>query len=361
MRFVPANCLREGMRVARSLYGRNSEKLLVAGHVLTRKNISSIQRKGYPGLYIEDDVSRDIEIITTISDELRIETAKGIRRLFTEIGETKNPRGRINNIKQLVGCIIDELLENKDIMVNMIDLKCFDNYTYMHSVNVAVLSIVTGIAVGLDRDTLSQLGLSAILHDIGKVFVNKKIINKPDALTDKEFEAVKKHSEYGYKYTKEQFRLSPRITAGILDHHEKYNGTGYPKGKSGNMISQFGRIITVADIYDALTSERPYRKAQSPSEAMEYVLGGVESIFDPRMATVFIRKIAPYPVGTTVRLSNGYTAIVIENYEEVCLRPKVRVIKNGDQDVPPFDINLATDFNLLNVVIMGIAADDGAY
>ncbi len=270
-----------GMLVARSLYGRNSEKLLVAGHVLTRRIISSIQQKGYPGLYIEDDLSRDIEIITTISDETQDGNRKGHQKAVYRDRDTQNPKGKIKNIKELVGCIIDELLENKDVMVNMIDLKCYDNYTYMHSVNVAVLSIVTGIAVGLDRDALSQLGLSAILHDIGKVFVSKKIINKPDILTDKEFEAVKKHSEYGYKYTKEQFRLSPRITAGILDHHEKYNGTGYPKGKSGNMISQFGRIITVADIYDALSSERPYRRAQSPSEAMEYVLGGVESIFDP--------------------------------------------------------------------------------
>jgi hypothetical protein len=119
----------------------------------------------------------------------------------------------------------------------------------------------------------------------------------------------------------------------------------------------FGRIISVADIYDALSSERPYRKAMSPSEAMEYVMGGVESIFDPLITGVFVRKVAPYPIGTTVLLSNGYAAIVLENFESVCLRPRVRVIQIDGNDVAPFDINLATDLNYLNVVIENTAGD----
>lgn len=361
MRFVPAGCLREGMEIARTLYGKNNEKLLIAGIKLTSKNIDSIRRKRFAGVYINDDLSKDIEIVSIISDELRIKTAKGIKKLFTEITDHTDPKAKIKGIMQQVDGIIEELLDNKNVMVNMIDLKCFDNYTYMHSVNVAVLSIVMGIAMGLDRDTMSRLGLSAILHDIGKVFINKKIINKPGILTDKEFEEVKKHSQLGYDYAKERFGLSSVVCTGILDHHEKYNGSGYPNGKKCSEISLFGKIIVLADIYDALTSERPYRTAQSPSEAIEYVLGGVESLFDPRVSTVFIRKVAPYPVGTTVQLSNGDTAIVLENHEEVCLRPRVRVIKTMGEDVEPYEINLATDFNHLNVVITGAVNDDSAF
>ncbi|SHI12747.1 HD-GYP domain, c-di-GMP phosphodiesterase class II (or its inactivated variant) [Sporobacter termitidis DSM 10068] len=361
MRFVPANCLREGMRVARTLYGKNNEKLLIAGVELSKKNIDSIQRKKFPGLYIDDDLSRDISVISTISDELRMETAKGVKKIFTEAKDRGDPKAKIVGIMQQVDGIVDELLANRYMMVNMIDLKCYDNYTYLHSVNVAVLSIVTGIAMGLDRDTLSRLGLSAILHDIGKVFINKKIINKPGILTPEEFEEVKKHSQLGYDYARNKFRLQSVIYTGIIDHHEKYDGSGYPNGKCGGEISLFGKIIAVADVYDALTSERPYRKAQSPSEAMEYVLGGVESIFDPRVSTIFIRKVAPYPIGTTVRLSNGYTAIVLENFEEVCMRPRVRVIKAGGEDVMPFELNLMTDYNLLSIVIEGIVNDNSAF
>jgi HD-GYP domain-containing protein (c-di-GMP phosphodiesterase class II) len=358
---VPAGCLRDGMEIAKPLYGRNNEILLNAGIKLTPKFIESIRAKRFPGVYINDDLSKDIEIVSIISDELRIETARGIKKLFTELKDCGDPKGKMRSLAAQVDGIVDELLANKNVMVNMIDLKCFDNYTYMHSVNVAVLSVVMGIAMGLERAALSRLGLSAILHDIGKVFISQRIINKPGALTDKEFEEMKKHSKLGHDYARVRIGLTQAVCTGIIDHHEKYDGSGYPNGKKGGEISRFGKIIVLADIYDALTSERPYRKAQSPSEAIEYVLGSVETLFDPRVSTVFIRKVAPYPVGTTVRLSNGDMAIVLENFEEVCLRPRVRVIKKDGEDVAPHEINLATDYSLLNIVITGVVSEDDAF
>ncbi|MEL4107012.1 HD-GYP domain-containing protein [Oscillospiraceae bacterium WX1] len=353
MRFVPASCLRDGMQVAKPLYGKNNEKLLAVGVVLNCKYIDSIQRLKYPGIYIEDDISRDIDIMSVISDELRVETMKGVKRIFVDVKSGAGRKEKVEEIRLMVESIVEELLINKHLMINMIDLKCFDNYTYSHSVNVAVLSLVMGIAMELDRETLWKLGLSAVLHDIGKVFIDKRIINKPDVLTPAEFEEIKKHSLLGYEYARKKFRLPTSSYTGIRDHHEKYNGTGYPAAKSGKSISLFGRIITLADIYDALSSERPYRKALCPSEAMEYIMGNMETVFDPKIAEVFIRKVAPYPVGTLVRLSNGDTAIVVENFEACCLRPKVRVIHSGGKDVPPYDLNLSNDYSLLNIVIEG--------
>jgi HD-GYP domain-containing protein (c-di-GMP phosphodiesterase class II) len=285
----------------------------------------------------------------------------GIRRVFTDTADSRGKKEKIQEINGQIESIVDELLTNKNMMVNMIDLKCFDNYTYLHSVNVAVLSIVIGLALGLERDTLTRLGLSAILHDIGKIFINKNIVNKPASLTNEEFEEMKKHSQLGYDYAKEKFRLPPASYTGIIDHHEKFNGTGYPNRKLGRQISMFGRIITLADVYDALCSERPYRPAMKPSEAMEYVMGGSDTIFDPQLASLFIRKVAPYPVGTTVILSNGYTAIVLENFESVCMRPRVRVIRINGEDVEPFELDLKSDFSLLNIVIDNIVNDDCAY
>lgn len=353
MRFVPASCLREGMQVAKTLYGKNNEKLLGTGIILNEHLISSVQKLKYAGLYIDDDYSRDIEIISTISDDLRVESMNGIKKIFLE-AESNLQKIKTEDIRKQVDVIVDELVDNKHMMVNMIDLKCFDNYTYSHSVNVAVLALVIGIALGLDRNTLSRLGLGAILHDIGKVFINKDILNKPDVLTDEEFKEMKKHSQLGYIYAKEKFQLPNTSYMGIIDHHEKFNGTGYPNAKAGKGISLFGRIIIVADIYDALSSERPYRKAMSPSESMEYILGNSNTFFDPQLVEVFIRKVAPYPVGTTIKLSNGYTAIVLENYPQFCLRPRVRVIKIDSKDVAPFELNLMTDYSLLSVVIEGI-------
>lgn len=354
MRFVPANCLREGMQVAKTLYGRNNERLLAVGITLNKRYIDSIQRLKFPGIYIDDDLSKDIEIISTISDELRIETMNGVKRVFTEAKDTRSGREKTQEINSQIECIVDELLLNKNMMVNMIDLKCFDNYTYLHSVNVAVLSIVLGIAMGLEKSTLLRLGMGAILHDIGKVFIGLDILNKPGILTADEFEEMKKHSQLGYEYAREKFKLPTSSYMAIRDHHEKYNGTGYPDAKAGKEISVFGRIITVADIYDALTSERPYRKAMSPSEAMEYIMGNLDTVFDSKLAEIFLEKVAPYPVGTCVELSNGYKAIVVENFEAFGLRPKIRVYKIDDRDVEPFEINLSEDFSFLNVVIKGM-------
>jgi HD-GYP domain-containing protein (c-di-GMP phosphodiesterase class II) len=341
------------MQVAKTLYGKNNERLLAVGITLNKRYIDSIKRLKYPGIYIEDDLSRDIEIINTISDELRIETMNGVKRVFTEVRDTKSKKEKADEINSQIESIVDELLLNKHMMVNMIDLKCFDNYTYLHSVNVAVLSIVIGIAMGLEKSTLLRLGLGAILHDIGKVFIGLDIINKPGILTPDEFEEMKKHSMLGYDYARQKFQLPSSSYLGIRDHHEKFNGSGYPDGRAGKNISVFGRIITLADIYDALTSERPYRSAMSPSEAMEYIMGGLDSIFDPKLARLFLRKVAPYPVGTSIELSNGYKAVVLENYEECSLRPRLRVYRIGEELVEPFEINLSDDYSLLNVVVKG--------
>ncbi len=355
MRFVPINCLRSGMQLAKTIYGKNNETLLKCGVILNQRYIDSIKRLKYPGIYINDDISKDIEIVNVISDNLRNKTVNDIKKIFVKSEHGSRHLFKEADIKKQVGDIIDELLNNQSMMVNMIDLKCFDNYTYSHSVNVAVLSIIIGIALGLKKNTLVKLGLGAILHDIGKVFIDIKILNKPGKLTDEEFEKIKEHSILGYEYVMEKFSLPDMSNRAIIDHHEKYDGSGYPMGKNKDEISLFGKIIAIADVYDALSSERSYRKAMNPSESMEYIMGGSGTLFDPKIVNIFIRKIAPYPVGTMVQLSNQWIGIVVENYESVCLRPTIRVIQEGENRIEPFEISLKDDSRYLNLTINGIA------
>jgi len=355
MRYVPAAFLREGMTVAKTLYGKNNERLLVRGVTLNEKIIQSIRRLKIPGLYIDDDISRDIENIGIISDELRLKTIDGLKSIFQSVSSgARITEDSLTVVRARIESIIDELMENKNVMINMFDLKCFDDYTYSHCVNAAVLSVIIGMAMNLDRETLSRLAMSAVLHDIGKMFVDKSILNKPAVLTKEEFDHIRQHSILGYNYARESFLLSNACHPGIRDHHERFDGSGYPDGKTGSEISLFGRIISVADVYDALTSERPYRSAMSPSEAMEYIMGHSGTEFDPSIVSSFLRSVAPYPVGSTVLLSNGCTAIVVENYANFGLRPKVRVIADHGEPVQPYEINLSTDFNALSVTIVGM-------
>ena len=357
MRFVPTYCLREGMLLGDNLYGINGELMLSRGIVLSEQYISAILRLDYNGLYVEDDLSKDIHIINVINEKVRARTIKGVKDMFilTESGKA-DVKTDYTYAKQQIESIVDNILNTKELMINMVDMKVFDDYTYYHSVSVAILSIVMGVAMGLGKDELCELGFGALLHDIGKVFVNKDILNKNGKLTDEEYDAIKTHPVNGYEYMKKVSDISDSAFACILNHHEKFNGGGYPNNIKGDEIPLFGRIIALADVYDALTSDRPYRKALLPSEAMEYIMGSTASLFDPKLVLVFIKKIAPYPVGTIVRLSNQRTGIVMENYGEFCMRPKVRIFMENETMVTPYVLYLA-DREALNITIVDVVRD----
>jgi len=199
-----------------------------------------------------------------------------------------------------------------------------------------------------------MLGMAALMHDVGKIFIPKEIINKRSKLTKEEFELIKKHPIKGYKMLKNSNSFPYHSCIGILHHHERFNGTGYPTGLSGEEISLLGRIITVSDVYDALTSDRPYRKALFPSEAVEYIMGGCGTLFDPKISNAFVKIIAPYPVGVSVKLSNNKSGIVVKNYPDFCLRPVVKILFHGNTPVEPYFIDLKNDSNARDIVIIGM-------
>jgi len=352
MRYVPTGCLREGLILGKTLYGRNNEPLLIAGVTLSSIYIDSIQRLKYPGVYVDDELSKDIEIMDVISDNLRITTTNSIKKAFIQAEYGK--KLPIQDLTINVESIIEELLDNPNMMINMVDLKVFDNYTYAHSVNVAVLSLMMGITAGLKKETLVKLGLGAIMHDIGKIFIPKDILNKPSKLTPDEFTEISKHSQLGYDYVEKNYKLPEISLRAILDHHEKYDGTGYPMQLAGDKISFFGRIIAIADVYDALTSQRPYRPAMNPGDALEYIMAWNGIYFDNALVQYFVRNIAPYPIGSMVNLSNNWVGIVKENYKEMCMRPLVRIIRQKDIDVEPFEISLGGQREYLNVTVTGV-------
>lgn len=353
MRFVPTYCLREGMILGDNLYNNSGELMLADGTELTKEYVSSIERLQYNGVYINDDISKDIHIINIINDSVRAQAVKSIKDVFIHCEKGGSIKHDIKKAKRQVERIVDEIFAHRHLMVNMVDMKVFDDYTYYHSVNVAVLSIVLGVALKLDRSELCNLGFAALLHDIGKVFVSKEILNKPGKLTPAEFEEIKSHSLLGCNHIKKGYGVSNASYMGILDHHERYDGGGYPNGLKGENISWYGRIISVADVYDALTSDRPYREAMLPSDAMEYIMASNKTKFDPEVVEVFVKKIAPYPIGTCVRLSNGLTGIVVENYQELCMRPRVRIFMDHDRDVEPYEIELA-DYESLNITVVKV-------
>lgn len=345
MRYIPTFCLREGMKIGKNIYSSDGIVLIAKGVILNDEYIQGLVKVGVNGVYIEDNLSHDILVKNVISDELRIHAIKSVKSIYN------NPRDiskTINTVEYLAKSIILEILNNKNIMINMIDIKTFDNFIYSHSVNVAVLSSVVGMGMYLDNKKIEKLVASALLHDIGKVFISRDLLNKEGKLTEKEVALIRSHAEKGYRYIKQYYSIPVTSYVGILQHHERFDGKGYPDGKKREDISLFGRILCICDAYDNLISEKANKTAFIPSDAIEYIMANNGQIFDPKIVKVFLRRVAPYPLGSILRLSNGKRVIVIENNEYCSIRPKVRNLEN-DQIY-----DLTYDSNMKNVTVVSV-------
>lgn len=354
MRYIPINHIKPGMLLGKTIFNKNGTKLLNEGNLITRDHLERIMALGYCGLYIDDPLSSELEFDSMFIDTIKNEAVQSLKNLFiSSSANSSSYQDEINFLSSSLVKIIDELISNTDIISNMVDLKIYDDYTYFHSVNVAILALIVGNSLKLHKDMLIQLGMAAILHDIGKKFTPIEILSKPGKLTEEEFNIIKEHPYNGYQFIKHSFPMISATTyVGILQHHERYDGSGYPSGTKGENISLFGRILAVCDVYDALVSNRPYHRAHLPSEALEFIQGGSGSMFDPAIVLAFTYKIASYPLGTAVTLSNGEVGIVVKNYEEFNMRPKIKIIKNN---VVSHYIDLKSDYDARNITITGIA------
>lgn len=362
MRYIPINCIKPGLVIGKTLFNHTGQVLLTEGSTVKENYIAKIKTLGVKGIFVEDPISCDIDVYNAVSEELRQESVKSIRKLF-DYAEKSGQRAQtarsftkqVQMIMHTVENIIEDVLSHAEVINNVMDIKVFDEYTYYHCTNVTVLSVLVGIELEMSEDELKTLGMCAILHDVGKVFIDSEILNKEGALTEEELALIRSHSEEGFKYIRERQSIDAVIAQGVLDHHEKFDGTGYPSGKKGKKISELGRIISVADVYDALTSDRVYRKAWSPAEAIEYIMAGTGTAFDPKVVSAFAKKVDPYPVGTAVFLSNGNIGIVSEIEPHFPTRPRLRIFMEQGKQVAPYEISLANDINCLNITILSMA------
>lgn len=344
MRYVPVGAIRENMVLAKNIYSEKGQLLLNKGCKILNNYLDSIISMGFPGVYIQDTLSEDIEIESIIRNELRSKTVEGVKDFFISVEKNKR---HYKEFKKRIEITLEKILNDDDLMINMKDLKTFDEYTYKHSVNVTVLSMIIGTSLKLSYKEMFNLGRAALLHDIGKMFVSKEILNKPGKLDTSEMEIMKNHSQFGYKYLKKRYGFSTLTYNGVLDHHEKYDGTGYPDGISADQINLLANVVSIADVYDALTSDRPYKKPMCPNDAFEYILGNADKMFRFDIVNIFSKVIVPYPEGTMVKLSNGDIAIVQGTPCDYPLRPIVKVIKSEEKEKEGSIIDLAESLSLV--------------
>lgn len=339
---------------------------LEAGTELTETHLERLRSLGIQRIPIQDDRTEDLDRyihdpeVEAAQDEVQI----AFERLTTEL-ENKNVDVRsLNELKTSIDELIDTL-QDTEVMAAYTTLKNHDSYTAQHSLDVAQISLQFALHYEnelknqlheesgatreyIDKNMLTDLGLGAMLHDIGKQDIKNEILNKPNELSESEREAVQEHPEFGYEQLK---MIAPHFNAPVripvYQHHERYDGSGYPQGLKRKEIHLFGRVSHCADVYSALTSNRPYREPLVPSQALKVMdrMQNEGPQFDPEIYDRFLDLITPYPIGQEVTLDDGRRGVVCDLKEGVRYRPVVRILEDtdGNRLDPPEEIQVQAD------------------
>lgn len=374
MLIVSVEKLREGMQLADDVYSTSATEyklLYEKGRFLSYAMIEELRECGIKTVNI---VGGGIEGSFTPKLEIKLpkkpekpkrqekEINQNISRALTDLNKifdcneeikelSKQSVERVDNIADN---IISDITGNSDFLANqMIALQNYDDYTYKHCLRVAMLAAGVCGEIGLSAEETKEVVVAGLLHDIGKSNIDHDIIIKPGKLTDEEYEEIKRHPLIGYNILKKGENFSANVMSGVLFHQEKFDGTGYPTGISGKKIPLIARILSICDVFDALTSNRPYRKPWSVAETEEYILGGSGTHFDLDVTKAFLRAFNPYPVGTLVSLSDGRHGVVIKDNENV-LRPTVRLMGGTGGE----EVNLMSDFRFLTLSVTGLYNGD---
>ena len=305
------NKVNEGMILARDVIDNYGRILLTAEIPLKQSILDLLKKHNITSVFVKNIHPQNDEIAVTpdvITMETRLKLISNVKDAFCQ------PNGLVEHLPQLetyVENVVHTLIKRKNILLHLTDINDANDYLFMHSVNVGLFSIVIGIAMNLSFDELCLLGMGGLLHDLGKTKIAPEILNKEGNLTLSEFDDIKRHASLGYKMLKVDAHLDYRIIFMALQHHERCNGSGYPWGILKNKIHPLSRIVAVADVYDALTTDRVYRSKLSSFSAMNIINEGDRIHFDHDVITAFNKVVIPYHIGNPVTLTDGKTGNVV--------------------------------------------------
>ena len=309
---IPVKKLKAGMIVSQSIYNKRGGSYLVKGQPITMQYIRQLKKIGIPTITV---TSSDPNIKLPppediVQEKTRITAIETVFNAFQSI--EKEGTLDVGAMQSITDNLVLDIIERKQNLVQLTDIRLHDTYTFAHSVNVAILSAMLGVLQGYSQKDLQLLTMGAMLHDVGKIDTPLELLNKPGRLTDVEFDTIKQHPGNGALRIMEMQDKLPwasTLASVAAEHHEHVNGKGYPRGLRGGQIHRYAKLVAIADVYDALTSVRPYKKAYPPSVAHNIMVRLNRGQFEPEALNTFFDNVALYPVGTILKTIYGYAIV----------------------------------------------------
>ena len=361
-KLIPTRVLTSGMRIDQEIKDGTGRVLIERGVLLDDFQIEYLKTKGVSGIYIAEGLPDEEELMShlpqytidlieakkvpdrpkvQLSESVRKQLGVGVQKLFDNPSDEGFAESSVNMAEELMS----NILKDDAVAIDLGMLKVSDDYTFRHSVDVSAMAIIIGRDCGFSTEELRELAIAGLLHDVGKAKIPAEILNKPGKLEEQEFAFMRQHSLFGFQILKEKGLYSDGILKGVLQHHEKLNGKGYPMGVNGAQIHKYARTIAVADVFDALVNKRVYKQPFPKGEAMEMVLSMTPEL-DIDIMKHFLRSVILYPVDSIIMLSTGEPAKVVENIPEYPMRPICVGLEKGKL------YNLAEDISLANVIVL---------
>lgn len=338
--------------LGKSILTNEGQILLKAGTKLSSSYINRLKALNVLYIYVEDDRFADIEVEDEKLTQLKQVTMQSMSNIVKNIHRCNGKRLResLSVVEDLVSYIVEAGNVNKSLY----DIKTYDNYTYLHSLDTCIMAAFLGLSSGFNGLELKELGIGAILHDVGKTKVPFSIINKQGKLTDVEYGEVKKHPIYGGEILRKNISIADSIINVVEQHHERVDGRGYPYGLRQGQISKFAKVVGICDVYDAISNDRCYRKRFGPNEAYELILSGSGSSFEPSLVLNFKNTFSIYPLGCCVKLSNDIEGYVIRQNSGFPDRPVLRILKDKDNKklVEFYDMDLLENQNVTIISVV---------
>ena len=347
MRQMMINWVKAGDVLGTPILTKENRVLLNSGVVLTDKIITRLRELGITMIMIDDDISKDVindtskdvindiskDVINDISkdvineDIVSFERRKEAMLTLEASGEAfKAGRGLDTfHLKEVVKDIVEDIIFKKHILSGIMDIRNNDTQSFAHSVNVCILAVVLGKALGLNRDKLDTLAVGAILHDVGAIKLPQSLLCKREPFSQTELDLYKTHTEEGYKILRGRRDISFVSAHIAYQHHEALDGSGYPRGLAGEKFHPLAQIVALADFYDSLVNEGPGHGRIHPYEAVEILMAKADVLFSYELLKAFLNHIAVYPTGCIVELNSGDVGIVISQNQSFPTRPIVRV------------------------------------